>query len=154
MLAAIRPDSWNLPLLVHLAGAALTVGALAVAAVTLIGAANAGPAEVAARRRFGFRTLLLGVVPSFLVMRISAEWLASEEDVDEEAAWLGIGYTVTDLGLLILIAATICAGLAARNARRDPDSPASRLGSVAAGLTVPLLAAYAIAIWAMTAKPD
>ena len=42
MLAALRPDDWNLPLLVHVAGAMLLVGFLVAAAAGFARAANGG----------------------------------------------------------------------------------------------------------------
>ena len=85
-------------------------------------------------------------------MRGAAEWIASEENVDEDAAWIGIGYIVTDLGLLVLIVVTVLAGLGKRRADRGTKEP-GRLIRPATALTLFLIAAYAVALWAMTAKP-
>ena len=95
------------------------VGVLAAVAVIL--AASRGSGDVPAALRLAFRTLLLGGIPSYILMRGAAEWIASEEDVDEDAAWIGIGYIVTDAGLLILIALTVLAGLASRRAARGGE---------------------------------
>ena len=114
-------------------------------------AARSSPA--APIRRIAFRTLLLGALPSFVVMRGAAEWVFSEEDVDEDAVWIGIGFIVSDLGLLLLIAATVLAGLSARRAR-DATADPGRLGRVSAALIGVMLIGYSVAIWAMTAKPD
>jgi hypothetical protein len=146
--AAIRPDSWNFPLLLHVLSAMVFVGLLA-AVVVLLVAAQRGQ-DPAAALRLAFRTLLIGAIPAYVVMRGAAEWIASEEDVPDDVTWINIGYMVTDVGLLVLIAVTVLAGLAARRARRG----GSGLVSPATALTVLLIAAYAVALWAMTTKPD
>jgi hypothetical protein len=83
-------------------------------------------------------------------MRVGAEWIGSEENVDEtDAAWVDIGYVIANLGLVVLIAATVVAWIAVR--RGAAGGPLSR---VAAVLSAVLLAAYVVAVWAMTTKPD
>jgi hypothetical protein len=154
--AAIRADSVNFPLLLHVAGAALLVGALALVAAALLSAAGGRePGGALVLSRFGFRALLIGAIPSYLLMRVSAEWVASEEKLDEleeDPAWVGIGYMTADMGLLLLIAATVLAGLTARKLRREPGTMGTG-GRVAAALCALLLVAYVVAIWAMTSKP-
>jgi hypothetical protein len=148
MVAIIRPDSWNLPLLVHVAGAMLLVGTLVVVLVASAGALRGGEG-VAVLSRLSLRTLLLGVLPSYIVMRAGAEWIASEEAVGDPG-WVGIGYATADGGLLLTL---IAIGLAWRAARRGADG-AGGLGRAVAVLAAVLLIAFAVAIWAMTAKPD
>jgi hypothetical protein len=147
MLAIIRPNEWELPLLVHVAGAMLLVGALVVVAAASAGALRRGD-DAAVLTRIGFRGLLLGVLPSYVVMRAGAEWIASEEAVGDPA-WVGIGYGVADGGLLLTIIATV---LAWRAARRGAGGPGGA-GRAVVVLSALLIAAYAVAIWAMTAKP-
>ena len=149
-LAAVRPDSWNLPLLLHVAGAMVLVGALAIVATALV---MAWRGQDAALTRLAYRTLLWAAVPAYLVQRITAEWVASEEDAPDDATWISIGYIVADTGLLLLVAATVLTGLAARRLRRDP-ADRSPLARVAAVLTFLMIAGYAVSIWAMTTKPD
>jgi cytochrome b561 len=149
MLAAIRADSVNFPLLVHVAGAMLLVGTL-VAAVAAVALSRSD--RGAGLQRVAFRALLVGAVPAFLVMRIGAEWVKSKEHASDDATWIGIGYSVADLSLLLLIVATVLAGFALRRAKRG-DGPGA-LGSVSAVIVSLLLLGYGIAIWAMTTKPD
>ena len=153
---ALRADSVNLPLLLHVTGATILVGVLAVVAASLLRAAGGRePGGTLVLARFGFRALLIGAIPSYLLMRISAEWLVVEENLDEleeDPAWIGIGYITTDIGLLLLIAATVLSGLAARKLRAEPGAM-GRGGRAAAVLCLLLLLAYTVAIWAMTAKP-
>ena len=142
-MAVIRADSVNFPLLLHVGGAMVMVGALA-AVIVVLAVAKRGEAGAL---RLAFRTLLIGAIPAYIVMRVGAEWSASEANVDEDAAWVGIGYMVADGGLLILIIATVLAGLASRR------GAAGGLVRWANGLTVLLIVAYAVALWAMTTKP-
>ena len=148
VVAAIRPDDWNLPLFVHVAGAMLLVGAMLAASLLLTNAVRRGDGT-AALSRLGFRALLLGVIPSYLVMRVGAQWIAETEDVPDEAGWIGIGYGTSELGLLLTIIATV---LAWRATKRE-GGPGG-LGRAAMVLTFVVLALYVVAIWAMTVKPS
>jgi quinol-cytochrome oxidoreductase complex cytochrome b subunit len=149
--AAVRPDSWNFPLFLHVLGATTLVGLLAVAVAVLIAAARAGDDRTAAVR-LAFRTLLIGAIPAYLVMRIGAEWIADKEHLtDSDASWIGIGYSVADGGLLILIILNVLAGLAYRRARRGGQPVA--LLRWTTGLTLLLILAYGVALWAMATKP-
>jgi heme A synthase len=149
-LAAVRPDSWNLPLLLHVLGAMVLVALLAVAAVVLSAALRAD--DRAGALRLAFRTLLIGAIPAYLVMRVGAEWVASKENLeDADFAWINIGYSVADGGLLVLIVMTVLTGIASRRAKRG-DTP-SGLVRWANGLALLLIVAYAVALWAMAAKP-
>ena len=145
MIGAIRPSEWDLPLILHVGGAMVLVGALACAAVLLIAAARAE--DGGDSLRVAMRTLLWGAIPAFIVMRVGAEWIASEQDVDEDAAWIGIGYITSDSGALLLIIATVLTALAARR------GVAGGRVRWAAGLSLFMIAAYAVALWAMTTQP-
>ena len=98
VLASIRPDSWNFPLFLHVAGAAVFFGAVAVAAVTQLTAARVAEPELL--RRVAFRTLLIVGLPAYIVFRVGAEWLHSKEFPSgvEDPTWVGIGYGVSDVG--------------------------------------------------------
>jgi heme A synthase len=149
-IAAVRPDSWNFPLLLHVLGAMVLVALLAVAAVVLSAALRSD--DRAAALRLAFRTLLIGAIPAYLVMRVGAEWVASKENLeDADFAWINIGYSVADGGLLVLIVMTVLAGLASRRAKRG-GAP-SGLVRWANGLALLLIVAYAVALWAMASKP-
>jgi hypothetical protein len=147
MYAIVRPDGWNFPLLVHVAGAMLLVGALVVAVVVTASALRRGD-DAPVLTRLAFRGLLLGVIPGYVVMRGGAEWIASEESVGDPA-WVGIGYTTADGGLLRILIAT---GLAWRAARRSAGGASGSARAVMA-LSALLIVAYGVAIWAMTSKP-
>ncbi len=156
MLAAIRPDDWNLPLLVHVLGAMVLVGALVTAVVAqLLGWRRQEPAAATTYARLAFRTLLLVALPAWFVMRIGAEWIYSKEGFggDDEPAWLGIGYITADAGGILLLLSIILSGLGVRRLRRG-DGERSVLGRIATVLVALALLMYVIAVWAMSGKPD
>jgi uncharacterized membrane protein len=151
-LATVRPDSWNFPLFLHVAGAMVLVGALVVVAWALV---KAWRGDAAGFTRLAYRTLLYVAIPSFIVMRAGAQWIADKEgilDSKSDPSWIGIGFGTSDLGLVLLIAATITAGVAARRLAREPGTT-SKNARAAAVLTIIPLVLYLVAIWAMTAKP-
>jgi hypothetical protein len=144
VLAATRPDDWNLPLFLHVLGAMVLVGALVLVAVALASDRDGA-------LRLAFRTLLIAVIPSWIVMRVSAQWIADEEglvDADPVPAWVDIGFITSEGSFLLLIAATVCAGIAARRAR------GGGLRTAVIVLVTISLAAYIVAIWAMSTKPS
>jgi hypothetical protein len=151
LLAAIRPDDWDLPLFLHLVGAMTLVGALLLVGVSLAGAGRGGSVATV---RLGFRALLFAALPAWILMRVSAEWLASEENLDEDPpGWVDVGYMISDPGVLLLIAATVCAGIAARRAGRG-GAQGGGLNRAVVVLVAISLVAYVVAIWAMTTKPS
>ena len=149
-LASIRPDSWNFPLFLHVFGAMLLVGA------TLTSASVLAYARGDARfLRLGYWTLLAVGLPGYLVMRIGAEWIADKwglnEEGAEEPAWIGIGYAVADAGLLVLAIALVVGGVGVYRLRSGRGA-GLLMGTL--GLTLILLFAYVVAIWAMSGKPE
>jgi hypothetical protein len=139
MVAAVRPDSWNLPLFLHVFGAIVLAGAVASAVLA------SGTAVVL--RGLPFRILALVAVPSWLLMRLAGQWIDSKEDIQGDPTWLGIGFTVGDIGLVVLLLATVAAWWA----RRRPELRWPR--QTAGGLAIIYLVALAVAMWAMSAKP-
>ena len=156
LLAAIRPDDWNFPLLVHVFGAMVLVGGLATAlAFQLIGWRPQQPPAAATLARWSFRTLLFVAFPAWWVMRIGAQWIYVREgwdDAAEEPAWLGIGWITAEGGGLFLLIGIILAGLGARRLGRD-DGRSSGLVRASAVLVTIALVAYVITTWAMSGKP-
>lgn len=153
-LAAIRPDDWGLPLFVHVLGAFTLIGALVLAASYLFAARRDGSVEMI---RLGFRSLLIAALPSLIVTRIGAEWIVSKENLeDAEVSWIDVGYISTDLGLLVLLGATLAAGLAVRRAGRAATAEGGGGAgvSIAAWLVSALILLYAVVIWLMATKPD
>lgn len=151
MLAAIRPDSWNFPLLLHVFGAMVLVGGLVTAVTALV---LGWKRDTAAYTRFAFWTLLALVLPAYIVMRVGAEWIFSKENFVEgqEPDWIGVGYITADLGALLILITLIVTGIASRRLRKA-DGGTSVLARISAVLTSIILAAYVVAMWAMSAKP-
>ena len=151
MLATVRPDSWNLPLFIHVGGAMALVASLILALFAIRIARTRGDQPAA---QFAFRVLLRFTLPAYLVMRIGAQLIASKEKLeDSDDAWITIGYITSEPGLLLLIAGLVLTGLMARRAKQG--SSVEGAGQLrAAGILVGILiAAYVVTVWAMTTKP-
>jgi hypothetical protein len=150
-LAAVRPHSWDLPLILHILGAMVSVGALTLSLFSLAGAWRTGSESLT---RLGYRALIWGAIPGFILLRGAGQWIAHKEGLDNDKVdltWLNIGFSVTDGGILLLIIATILSGLAVRRTKSGGGAGVS--ARVATGLVSVLLVAYLVAVWAMTAKP-
>jgi cytosine/uracil/thiamine/allantoin permease len=143
----MRPDSWNFPLLLHIVGAAVMFGAVAAAVVSTLAADRV--AEPDFMRRLAFRSLLFVGLPAYIVMRVGAQWLYSKgyDELEEDPAWLSIGFIIADLGLLIFLIALVLTGIASWKRKSGLGKAAGLLGAL-------LLVAMVVAVWAMGAKPD
>ena len=151
MLAALRPDSWNFPLLVHAFGAMLAVGGLVTATASL--ALAKGEARLL---RLGYFSLLAITLPGWIIMRIGAEWIYSKEgwnDLPDRLIpdWLTIGLLVADIGGLILLVSLIVGGIGIYRMRQGKGAGLLKATLV---LAVVLLAAFIVAVWAMAGKPN
>ncbi len=143
-LASIRPDSWNLPLLLHVLGAMVLVGAAAVGSTASLASGRSSEGEYL--RRLAFRSFLIVALPAYLVMRVGAEWLHGKfPETDEEPTWIGIGYITADLGALILLVTLILSGLAVRRG--------GRLAQIAGVISLIAVIGWLVAVWAMSGKP-
>src|SRR4029450_374289 len=105
MLAAIRPNDIDLAVFVHVFGAMVLVGGLITSATAaLVGWRDATPRLL----RFSYMTLLIVVLPSFIVMRAAAEWVYEKEhwdDLDKQGispTWLDIGFGPAGIGGLLV----------------------------------------------------
>jgi hypothetical protein len=150
VLAAVRPDSWNFPLFVHVVGAMILVAGLVTGASAL--AFARGDARVL---RLGFWALMLVSFPGWVIMRLGAQWIYSREGWDNVPdklvpSWIGIGFLIADFGGLILVITLIVGGIGVR--RLQAGKGAGLLKAVLV-LSVVLLAAYVVAVWAMAGKP-
>jgi hypothetical protein len=151
ILADIRANSQDFPLFLHVFGAMLLVGATLTAASML--AYARGDARVL---RFGYWTLLAVGLPGYVVMRTGAQWIEDKEglnDLPDEAVptWLDIGYIVADAGALLLLIALVVGGAGVYRLR---DGKGAVLLKVTLAIAVVLLAAYVVAVWAMSGKPN
>jgi hypothetical protein len=148
-LAAIRPDDWNFPLFLHVLGAMVLVGATLTAASSV--AFARGDTGLL---RLGYWSLLAVGLPSYVLMRIGAQWIYSREgleDAPSDPAWVGIGYIVADAGALLLLIALILGGIGVYRLR---SGGGRGLLTASLWISVLLLAAEILAVWAMSAKPD
>ena len=155
VLAAIRPDDWNLALFLHVLGAMALVGALILSAVALFASVRRGAGFSEPMSRLAFRSLAWGAIPAWVVMRGAAQWIADKEGLDGEEVdltWLNIGWTTGDMGALLLFIATGLAYAGLRRARRG-ETVSGLSSRVSTGLVWLLVIAYLVTIWAMTAKP-
>ena len=153
VLALVRPDSWDLPLFVHIFGAMLLVGALTLSAVSLIAAWRSGSAPLT---KLGFMSLFYGAIPGYIVMRGGAAWIAHKEGLDNDKVdltWINIGFSVSDIGVVLLIAALVIGGTAVRRINRGGGGTPNIAARIATGLISVFLVACLVAVWAMTVKP-
>jgi hypothetical protein len=148
MLAVIRPDAWNLPLFLHVFGATVLFGATG--AVAVAGFASRARTEHAALlARVAAWTFLLGIVPSWILMRAGAAWILGKEFPDGASTpgWVGVGFVVSEGGGVLLLVMGILAWVWQRR------GGTGRLGVVVPALASICLAAFAVAWFAMSGKP-
>ena len=150
VLATVRPDAWNFPLFVHVLGAMILVAGLVTGAAALFFAR--GDAKLL---RLGFWSLMLVSFPGWVIMRIGAEWIYSKEgwnDVPDNLRpdWLKIGLVSADAGGLVLVITLIIGGIGVRRLQAGKGGGLLKATLV---LSVVLLAAYVVSVWAMAGKP-
>jgi hypothetical protein len=150
VLAAVRPDDWNFPLFVHVLGAMILVAGL-VTGASALGFAR-GDAKML---RLGFWALMLVSFPGWVIMRLGAQWIYSREGWDNVPdnlvpSWIGIGFLTADLGGLILVITLILGGIGVRRLQAGKSATLLKVTMV---VSLVLLAAYVVAVWAMAGKP-
>jgi hypothetical protein len=151
LFAIQRPDSWNFPLFVHVFGAMVLVGGLLTGAGTL--AYARGDVRLL---KLGYWSLLAISLPGWVIMRIGAEWIFNKEgwdDLPDDALpdWIGIGRLFADLGGLVFLVTLVVGGIGVNRLRQGRGAG---LLSVTLWLSLILLAAYVVAVWAMAGKPN
>jgi hypothetical protein len=143
-------NAYEAYMLIHVTGAMVLVGALLVTVFALAGTRGTVREDRDRMLGVGFRSLLYGAIPAWVVMRVGAQLAADEGgwlDVDPEPAWIGIGFATAEPPLLLMIGAAVACRLAME--REDAGRP-TRIAHVLVGLT---LLACVVAIYAMTTKP-
>jgi hypothetical protein len=150
VVAAIRPDSWDFPLFLHVLGAMILVGGL------LTGVSSLAFARGDVRfLRLGYWTLLAVSLPGWILMRAGGEWIASREGWTKKGVptptWLDIGFLLADVGGLILLVSLIVGAVGVYRLRQGKGSGLLKATLVLAFI---LLAAYVVAVWAMAGKPS
>ena len=157
-LAFVRPDSWDFPLFLHVLGAMVLVGALVLALGYL---ASAWRGQSADSLRVGFRVLLYGAFPGYIVMRVgrAVDLLEGGPRRPPHRPVLG-----RDRLRRRRLRPALPADRDDRRRRRRPARAHATAGEggtttgttsvrVAAVCTGLLLVAYLVALWAMTTKP-
>ncbi len=153
LLAAIRPDDQSFALLLHLVGATVAFGALLASATSLL-LARGEPRLL----RLGYYSLLLVALPGWILMRLAGEWLYRLQhwndlpDQFDQPAWLKIGHIVADWGGLLFLLALALGGLGIHRLRKNESNTALLRATTFIALI--LIAAYVVAVWAMTGKPN
>jgi uncharacterized membrane protein len=91
------------PLFLHVLGAMTLVGALL--AVTLVSWVAWRRPDIAVLRRAASNGLIAVALPAYVVMRLAGQWIYSKEGWSgkNDPTWLGIGFGVADMGLLLLL---------------------------------------------------
>jgi hypothetical protein len=153
MLALLRSGTWEWALFFHVLGALVLIGGMVLVVTTaLLGTRSTDPHGALAMQRLTWRTLLLLVLPSFVLTRATAEWVRTEDGFADDLTWINVGYIVTDRGGIVLLALLVLGWRSARVAARgELRTVSSRILAVLAPL---YLVALLVATWAMTTKPD
>jgi hypothetical protein len=133
------------PLFLHVLGSMALVGAILTA--TLVTWVAWRRPDLAVLRRATWIALVAVALPSYIVMRVGAQWIYSKEGFsgNNDPTWLGIGFGVADAGLLLLL---ITIGVAYWW-RRGAKPVAGRIVAVLSSVYLVLLA---IAWLAMSGK--
>jgi hypothetical protein len=150
VLAAIAQTAREeFPLFLHVLGAMILVGGL------LTGASSLGFARGDVKfLRLGYWSLLAVSLPGWILMRAGGEWIASREGWTAKGVpsptWLDIGFLLADAGGLILLISLIVGGIGVYRLRKGKGAGLLKATLV---LSLVLLAAYIVAVWAMSGKP-
>jgi hypothetical protein len=148
MVAAIRPDSWNLPLFLHVLGAITLFGGTAAVGVLSFAARRDAGGNTALLSRLSFRTFVFLVLPAWILMRAGAQWTADKEHLAKHPpGWVNVGFGVSEVGLLLLVIAAVLAWTAQRR------GGVGRAAAVVPWLAWVYLGALAVAWFFMTGKP-
>jgi hypothetical protein len=153
VLAAIRPDEQSFALLLHLVGATVVFGALLASATSILLAR--GDSRLL---RLGYFSLLLVGLPGLILMRLAGQWLYNLQNWDDlpdqldQPAWLGIGFVVADWGGLLFLLSLALGGIGIYRLRHGKSAAGLLNATMLSSLV--LVVAYAVAVWAMTGKPN
>ena len=139
--------SGNLPLFLHVLGATMAFGAILTLVILGFAARRAETERALWLRRLIFRIGLFVLLPTWLLMRIAAQWIDSKEyPHGHEPGWVGVGFIVSDAGALIVLALLILSWFGSRRSE-------SRAGAVVPWLAAVYGVALGVAWFAMSAKP-
>jgi hypothetical protein len=149
-VGVLRPNGWDLPLFLHVLGATALFGTTLTAAVLGIAAVR-GREFSPLFSRLAFRTTLFGVVPAWILARLAGQWILNREKDQipglDNKGWVGVGFAVTDFGVIVILALLLLSFLSARRSGRGG------IATAFAVLAPVYLVALAVAWFAMSAKP-
>jgi hypothetical protein len=146
-LAIQQGSNGDLPLFLHVLGATMAFGAIVTLVIVGFAARRAASDRALWLRRLNFRIALLVVLPTWILMRVGAQWIDSKEyPHGHEPGWVGVGFLVSDVGALIVLALLILSWF---GSRRDD----SRAATVVPWLAALYAVALGVAWFAMSAKP-
>jgi hypothetical protein len=166
-LAKLRPDSWNLPLLIHVAGAMILVGGV-LGATAALGLARGDERKL----KLGYYSLLFVALPGLVLTKLGATALWSKYSAhsfigaafphSDDPRWIQIGGTALDGGGGLVVLALILGwfGLRRLDGKTDFVAKLPIVGKWSGAtylkltmiISIVLLAAYVLAIWAMSTK--
>src|SRR5262249_36240450 len=142
-------------LFLHVFGATVLVGGVTTVVVVTFASFPLRFEQALLLRRFVFWAMLAVVWPGWLAMRLAGQWVLSLDMYsgieDADPGWLGVGFIVGALGVLVLLISTILAWFAYRRTRAEKPRPVT--APIFAGLTSLYLVALVVAWFAMSAKP-
>jgi hypothetical protein len=169
-IVAFRPDSWNVPLLIHITGAVILVGGvLGAAAALALGHGDVGKVKL------GYYSLLFVAFPGLVLTKIGATAIWSKESSHsfigaafphtDDPRWIMVGGTALDGGAGLLVLALIIGWFGLRRMEGGESDfltkvPVVRnmsgetLVKATTIISVVLLVGYVLAIWAMSTKPS
>jgi hypothetical protein len=144
MIASLCGPNCGGRLFLHVLGATLLFGGTLTVATLVVTSLRVQEHALLLRRLAS--TLTFAVVwPAFVVMRVGAQLVLDGESLQHShATWIGIGFGVSDAGVVVLLLLGLTTWLSRRSARAVPW---------AAGLSILYLAALAVAWFAMSGKP-
>jgi D-alanyl-lipoteichoic acid acyltransferase DltB (MBOAT superfamily) len=146
-LAIQQGSNGNLPLFLHVLGATMAFGAILALVVLGFAARRAETERALWLRRLAFRIGLFVLLPTWILMRVGAQWIDGKEyPHGHEPGWVGVGFLVSDFGALIVLALLILSWFGSRRYE-------SRAGAVVPWLAALYAVALGVAWFAMSAKP-
>jgi hypothetical protein len=108
--------------------------------------------------RLGYFSLLLVGLPGLILLRLAGQWLYNLQHWDDlpeqfdHPAWLGIGFVVADWGGVLFLISLALGGIGIYRLRQGKN--ATGLLNATMLISLVLIVAYAVAVWAMTGKPN
>jgi len=169
-IVAFRPDSWNVPLLIHITGAMILVGGvLGAAAALALAGGDIGKVKL------GYYSLLFVAFPGLVLTKIGATAIWSKESSHgfigaafphtDDPRWIMIGGTALDGGAGLLVLALILGWFGVRRMSGGESDFLTKVPVVKSMsgetlvrattiISVVLLVGYALAIWVMSTKPS